>query len=99
MLRAEILSVEVRDYEVPNKDGSKQKRYSQEEIYLYTGARFPLVISVNIDSVAECYPPGEYILNPKCLRVSKYGGLELDSYNISLLPATKPVLAAQQPNK
>lgn len=98
-MKAEILSVEVRDYEITEKNGTKAKRYSQEDVYLYTGARFPLVISVGIESIAHAYPPGEYTLNPKCFRVSKYGGLELDPYGISLLPVAKSNLVTPQLNK
>lgn len=96
-MKAEILETIIRSYEANSKDGQKQTRYSQEEVYLYTGARFHLMISV--DSLDEAYSPGEYILNPKCFRVSKYGGLDLDTYGISLLPVPKPSLATPQLNK
>lgn len=98
-MKAEILETVVRSYETTTKEGQKQTRYSQEEVYLYTGARFPLMISVGVESLDSAYLPGEYILNPKCFRVSKYGGLELDPFGISLLPVSKPSLAASQLNK
>lgn len=63
-MKAEILETIIRSYEANSKDGQKQTRYSQEEVYLYTGARFHLMISVSIDSLDEAYSPGEYILNP-----------------------------------
>lgn len=98
-MKAEILETVIRSYETNSKEGQKQTRYSQEEIYLYTGARFPLMISVGVESLDKAYLPGEYILNPKCFRVSKYGGLELDPFGISLLPVPKPSLATPQLNK
>lgn len=97
-MKLEILDVVVssRDTE---KDGVKTTRYSQEEVYIYTGSRFPLMIVIDIDSPAKAYPPGEYRLNPKCFSVTKYGRFEINPYAIELLPLAKPVLATPQLNK
>lgn len=48
------------------------------------GADYPLPFELTVD---EPYPPGRYVLDVWSFRVNPFGGLELNPYNIRLVPA------------
>jgi len=50
---------------------------------LETGADFALPFEI---SVQEAYKVGRYTLGPRSFRISRFGGLELDPYGLTLVP-------------
>lgn len=63
------------------KDGTPS--YSQRA-YLHTGAAFPLPFKLSLPN-QNAYPYGSYSLDSSCFRAGKYGGLEIDGYNVKLV--------------
>jgi hypothetical protein len=68
---------------IKQKDGSPRVLYSQKA-YLHKGGAFPIEFTLTVESPALAYPVGDYNLDLNCLRVNKFGSLEVDPYNVNL---------------
>jgi hypothetical protein len=74
---------QVETRSIKQKDGSPRVLYSQKA-YLHKGGAFPIEFTLSVDSPALAYPIGDYSLDLNCLRVNKFGSLEVDPYNVNL---------------
>jgi hypothetical protein len=54
-----------------------------------TGEDYPLVFSLVVgnDKGSQPYKPGTYTLDPSSFRQGRFGDLEIDPYNLALVPA------------
>lgn len=75
---------EVESRSIKQKDGTPKTLYSQKA-FLHKGSAFPVEFTLSIDGPAQAYPVGNYDLNLECLRVNKFGSLEVDPYNVKLI--------------
>ena len=73
----------VESRSIKQKDGTPRVLYSQKA-YLHKGGAFPIEFTLSVDSPALAYQIGDYSLDLECLRVNKFGSLEVDPYNVNL---------------
>jgi hypothetical protein len=85
MINVEILKGynDVQNRSIKTKDGSPRVLYSQKA-FLDLGGAFPIEFTLSVESPALAYPVGNYQLNLSCIKVNKFGSLEIDPYNVSL---------------
>jgi hypothetical protein len=74
---------QVETRSIKNKDGSPRILYSQKA-YLHKGGAFPVEFTLGVESPPLAYAVGDYSLDLDCLRVNKFGSLEVDPYNVNL---------------
>jgi hypothetical protein len=74
---------EVESRSIKGKDGTPRVLYSQKA-YLHKGGPFPIEFTLGVESPALAYAVGDYALDLNCLRVNKFGSLEVDPYNVNL---------------
>lgn len=68
-------------------------RYFQEA-YAHLGGAFPQQIEVPLKNPAEAKPVGEYSLDLSAFQVGRFKNLELNPFELKLIPATKSVSKA-----
>jgi hypothetical protein len=73
----------VQSRSIKGKDGTPRILYSQKA-YLHKGGAFPVEFTLSVESPALAYPVGDYSLDLECLRINKFGSLEVDPYNVNL---------------
>ena len=61
-------------------------RYFQEA-YAYLGGAFPQQITVPLKAPADAKPIGDYSLDLSNFQVGKYKNLELNPFDLTLIPA------------
>jgi hypothetical protein len=74
---------QVESRSIKTRDGSPRILYSQKA-YLHKGGPFPVEFTLGVESPPLAYPIGDYSLDLDCLRVNKFGSLEVDPYNVTL---------------
>ena len=63
-------------------------RYYQKA-YAHMGGAFPQEIEIPLRSPAEAYPVGDFSLSVSTFQVGKYKNLELNPFEVLLVPAQK----------
>jgi hypothetical protein len=85
MVKVQILknfeAVESRS--IKTREGHPKVLYSQKA-YLWKGGAFPIEFTIGVETPALAYPVGDYSLDLSCLRVNKFGSLEVDPFNVIL---------------
>jgi hypothetical protein len=74
---------DVTSRSIKTKDGSPKVLYTQKA-YLHKGGAFPVEFTLNVESPALAYGLGDYDLDLDCLRVNRFGSLEVDPYAVTL---------------
>jgi hypothetical protein len=54
--------------------------------FAHMGGVFPVEIKIPIENASYCNPVGKYHLNPSSFKVGQYGDLEINKWNIELIP-------------
>lgn len=88
-----VKSPSVRRDEFSKDDGTVSVRFKQS-VALDHGGDFPLPFDVEVKNENNYYAPGEYTLSPDSFRVGRFGGLEINPFQLKLLPLTKLKAAA-----
>jgi hypothetical protein len=57
-----------------------------QQAYMYNGGRYPVAIQIPLDEGVPANPAGEYELHPSAFQVSKYNKIEINAYNVALVP-------------
>jgi hypothetical protein len=65
------------------------KTYFNQKAYADFGGPYPVEFLLSIDGPAQAYPIGDYTLDPSSYRVNQYGSLEINRFEIKLLPFKK----------
>ncbi|WP_220721566.1 G5P family DNA-binding protein [Agarivorans litoreus] len=87
MITVEVFDkLDVENRQFTNKDTGEVTDRFKQKAYISTGGRFPLEFKLPIESRADAYEPGKYTLSGECFQVGKYGDLELNRFNIVLVP-------------
>lgn len=63
-----------------------QRTIHEQQAYLHTGAAYPIPFKLSIRNASEAYPSGKYTLHPSSFQVNQFGGLELNRFEIRLVP-------------
>jgi hypothetical protein len=83
------IPIEVKSTNVQEKRGTsregKQFHIREQSAYLDAGKAYPVEIKVPLDESAPPYPPGNYLVDPQCLYVDRYGQLALG--RLKLMPS------------
>jgi hypothetical protein len=84
-IKVEILKGfhEVESRSIKQKDGTPRVLYTQKA-YLHQGGAFPVKFVVNVESPALAYTIGVHSLDLDCLKVNRFGSLEVDPFNVKL---------------
>lgn len=83
---------QIQTRSVNGKNG--QRTIHEQQAYLHTGAAYPIPFKLSIRNAAEAYPSGKYTLHPSSFQVNQFGGLELNRFEMRLVPIKAPVQAA-----
>lgn len=91
------MKIEVKSSAVETRSGvSKQgKPYSvrNQNVYWHkTGEPYPFKVQISLEDGQEPYSPGFYTLSESSYKIGRFGDLEIDRFNLKLIPA--PVSAA-----
>ncbi|MEP6485364.1 MAG: single-stranded DNA-binding protein [Rudaea sp.] len=79
------MRIMVKSEKVSTEITTKGNAVHSQAAAVDTGDDFPMAFKVNVRENTP-YKPGLYDLAPSCFRVGRFGGLELDPYNIRLIP-------------
>lgn len=74
----------VKTAEVVQEVTQKGNTLYKQQVALENGGQFPLPFHVTIQK-DKPYSPGVYDFHPSSFRVGRFGGIELDPYNIHLV--------------
>jgi len=80
-----VKSKAVRRDEFVNKATGQLSVNFKQSAALDSGGDFVLPFDVRIKE-NQPYEPGEYALAPECFRVSRFGGLEINPFDLRLIP-------------
>jgi len=70
--------------------GQGEKMRWKQKAYAHTGGAFPVEFSIALENQQQGLMAGKYIVKPTAYRVGKFGGLELNEWQLrdNLVPAT-----------
>ena len=80
------MKVLVKNTEVQKDITKKGTAIYRQRCALDTGDGYPLPFFVTLQNPESAYPIGDYLLAPECFQTSQYGSLEINRYNIRLVP-------------
>lgn len=58
--------------------------------YCHMGGAFPTQVRIPLRDQTKAYPPGQYDLSPESFTVGQYGDLQINRFELFLIPAAKP---------
>lgn len=67
-----------------------------QEAYAHLGGAYPAKIKLSLDGPQAAYPPGDYQLSPAAFKVGQYGDLEINRFQVKLIPLRSAVQANSQ---
>jgi len=76
----------IKSVNVVTSKTNKGTTIVRQQAAIDQGRDFPLVFELVVD---KPYQPGQYRLDENAYRVNQYGSLELDPYNLKLVPLNK----------
>lgn len=78
-----------------NRTGKEMTFYEQTAYAHLPGTKYPVEFKLNVPGQNSGFKPGEYNLDlEKVVKVGNYGGLELDTRDVPLIPAQQRTAAA-----
>lgn len=86
----------VQGHHQPDSRNTQKGTMWSQKAYADLGGAFPAEIKISLQSPERAYAVGEYELSPQSFKVGQYGDLEVNRFNIKLVPSTssvKPSLA------
>lgn len=87
MLIIEIIEGRNRPLSKVIKEGTPdQKTFYEHEAYLHQNGAFPVQCRLPAKDVTHILAPGKYTLSPNAYKVGQYGDLQIDRFNIELIP-------------
>lgn len=70
-----------------------QRTIHEQQAYFHTGGAYPTPFKLSIRNASEAYPSGKYTLHPSSFQVNQFGGLELNRFEMRLVPIKAPAQA------
>ncbi|WP_051219594.1 single-stranded DNA-binding protein [Oceanobacter kriegii] len=92
MIRIEVLQGHHLPQQRPTKNGI---RYYQLA-YAHLGGAFPVEIQIPLRGVQDAYPVGLYEPDLPAFQVSRWGNLELNPFELPLVPLNEKPVSQQQ---
>lgn len=85
------MKIEVKSTDVETRTGTSKagKAYSirnQSAYWHKVGEAYPFKITIGLEDGQEAYIPGFYILGESSYKVGRFGDLEIDRFNLKLVP-------------
>ncbi len=81
----------VEGHHHPKSKNTKSGVRHHQDAYVHLGGAYPQQIEIPLNSAAEAFAIGDYQLNLNSFRVGKYKSLELNPFELNLLPFNKSV--------
>ncbi|MCL1532670.1 G5P family DNA-binding protein [Xanthomonas nasturtii] len=75
-MKIQILSSAVAVRSFPARDGKPATHFREQTAAVLRDGDFPLPFTIGLDEDQAPYTEGFYVIDPKSLQNSKYGGLE-----------------------
>ncbi|NQV69170.1 MAG: hypothetical protein HQ498_03990 [Pseudohongiella sp.] len=67
------------------------RQVKEQNAYADLGGKHPLLIKFNLpESQTTAYPVGQYSIDVASYRIGKYGSLEINPFELKLLPLVTP---------
>ena len=60
--------------------------FHEQQAYLHTGSAYPMPFKIPLRNPGAAKPSGQYTLDPSSFKVNQYQALELDRWNLKLIP-------------
>jgi len=73
---------------IKGSNGKSDRVVYEQTAFAHLGGVFPVEMRLTHNDVSEVLEIGKYYLHPKSFKVGRYGGLEIDNFNIVLEPYT-----------
>jgi hypothetical protein len=88
MLKIEIDAQDafVQSRTFAGKDGKPARNVYWQVAYMYNGGRYPVRVEIPMEEGVPAYPAGFYQLHTSCFQASKYNKIELNPFNLVLVP-------------
>jgi len=83
---------QVQSRKVNGKNGPRE--IHEQRAYFHTGGAYPTPFNLSLRDPSQAYPSGKYTLDPSSFQVNGYGGLELNRFEIRLVPIKPSSLKA-----
>ena len=80
------MHIEVEDSTVTNDKTRNGNIIRNQKICVWGHDKYPVQVNISLNGDSPAYAPGLYQFNASCFVRSRFGGLEMDGYNISLEP-------------
>ena len=77
------MEIHIKSTNTRMEETSKGTKLVKQQAAIEQGNDYPLAFDLVVD---QPYPPGRYVIDPSCFKVNQFGGLELDRYNLRLVP-------------
>lgn len=71
---------------ITNRAGNPMTLYSQNAYVWKEGHPYPEKVRVPLQQGQSAYEPGRYSLDPACFVAGRFGDLEINRYEVRLLP-------------
>ena len=89
-----MMYIEVDSNDVKSEQSSKGNELRSQFIYMWrNGEKYPTRFKIGLGS-APAFGVGKYLLGAESFRASRFGGLEIDPYNIRLDKLTETQIKA-----
>lgn len=85
MLKITVHSDEVHERFIRDKESGTQRAVYHQMAGFHQG-HFQVPFRLSLDANQEPYGPGDYELAPESFRTNQYQDLELNRYNLTLVP-------------
>ena len=74
-----------RERTFKNKDSGQETKIFEQDHYIHNGYPVPTRVTQGFQNLSDCLVAGKYNLSPKSFKASKFGKIELDSYNLEYI--------------
>lgn len=76
----------VQSRAITTRNGDNMNVHSQTAYLHRTGRAYPDPFRLNVRNPSEAHAPGIYELDPSSFRINGYGDLEINRYEMTLIP-------------
>jgi len=83
----------IEGFHLPEARTVKDNTYYSQKAYINKGGAFPEQFLVPLAAPINAYPIGNYEIDPNSYQVNQYGSLEINRFNLKLLPIKNNTLS------
>lgn len=97
------MKIQVKDAHIEEKSGIYRQGRSagqgytirKQSAWVDTGKAFPVEVVIELERDQAPFPPGDYVLAPRCFYVAKFGELKVDLKHMQPVKLTAAVPATK----